>query len=66
MVVIYSHCFRNNAGERVCDHLKKAIETQKETEGQLNLLLTKLNETGLMLILLHTLTHSSSDISSGT
>ena len=32
------------------DHLKKAVETEKETEEQLNLLLEKLNETGWDLI----------------
>nr|XP_058945268.1 uncharacterized protein LOC131773290 isoform X3 [Pocillopora verrucosa] len=35
-----------NLGERLRDHLKKAVETEKETEEQLNLLLEKLNETG--------------------
>lgn len=33
-------------GERLCDHLKKAEQTRKETEDQLALLLRKLNETG--------------------
>lgn len=35
-------------GERLCDHLKKAEQTRKETEDQLALLLRKLNETGLV------------------
>lgn len=35
------------SGERLRDHLKKAVETEKETEEQLNLLLEKLNETGI-------------------
>ena len=39
-----------NLGERLCDHLKKAVETEKKTEEQLNLLLEKLNETGRDLI----------------
>nr|XP_058956181.1 uncharacterized protein LOC131783437 isoform X6 [Pocillopora verrucosa]XP_058973186.1 uncharacterized protein LOC131799498 [Pocillopora verrucosa] len=37
----------SNLGERLRDHLKKAVETEKETEEQLNLLLEKLNETGI-------------------
>ena len=39
-----------NLGELLRDHLKKAVETEKETEEQLNLLLEKLNETGWDLI----------------
>lgn len=37
----------SNLGERLRDHLKKAVEMEKETEEQLNLLLEKLNETGI-------------------
>lgn len=37
-------------GERLCDHLKKAEQTKKETEDQLALLLRKLAETGLALV----------------
>lgn len=56
MVFIYSFFINTHStGERLCDHLSKAIETQKETEGQLNLLLSKLNETGLVLNILFTL-----------
>ena len=48
----FSPCFviPKNLGERLRDHLKKAVETEKETEEQLNLLLEKLNETGRDLI----------------
>ncbi|XP_066020137.1 uncharacterized protein [Pocillopora verrucosa] len=37
----------SDLGERLRDHLKKAVETEKETEEQLNLLLEKLNKTGI-------------------
>ncbi|XP_068739812.1 uncharacterized protein [Montipora capricornis] len=33
-------------GDRLCDHFKEAVETKKEMEAQLNLLILKLNETG--------------------
>lgn len=36
---------KNNTGDRLCDHFKKAVETKKEMEDQLNLLIVKLNET---------------------
>lgn len=42
-------CFiMKNVGERLRDHWKKAIESERETEDQLKMLLEKLNETGLV------------------
>lgn len=50
MVFIYSFFINmHSARKRLSDHLGIAIDSQKETEGQLNLLLSKLNETGLVL-----------------
>ena len=43
---------KNNTGDRLCDHFKKAVETKKETEDQLNLLMVKLNETGVLAVYL--------------
>ncbi|KAK2555124.1 hypothetical protein P5673_023094 [Acropora cervicornis] len=36
---------KNNTGDRLCYHFKKAVETKKEMEDQLNLLIVQLNET---------------------
>ena len=51
-LAVFHHVFviPKNLGERLRDHLKKAVQTEKETEEQLNLLLEKLNETGRDLI----------------
>ena len=49
IVVTFYWCW-NNTGDRLCDHFKKAVETKKETEDQLNLLIVKLNETGLWAV----------------
>lgn len=43
---------KNNTGDRLCDHFKKAVETKKEMEDQLNLLMVKLNETGVLAVYL--------------
>lgn len=43
---------KNNTGDRLCDHFKKAVETKKEMEYQLNLLMVKLNETGVLAVYL--------------
>ena len=43
---------KNNTGDRLCYHFKKAVETKKEMEDQLNLLIVQLNETGVLAVYL--------------